>query len=83
MQTITVTTLAESADGFTSLRDAIALANQQSGAVTILFDPSLKDGTINLSLGELVISGDVTINGDIDGDGAPHASGAVAVHCAL
>jgi Ca2+-binding RTX toxin-like protein len=48
-----------------SLREAIAKANAGD---TITFDASLKGQTITLD-SELVLSKDITINGDIDGDG--------------
>jgi FG-GAP-like repeat len=63
-----------------SLREALALANQDpTTADTITFDQDLiggedegvDDGHIALSaeLGELVITGDVTVNGDVHDDG--------------
>ena len=57
-------------DGDVSLRDALAAA--QAGDV-ITFDPAIFNGepidTINLTLGELVISNGVTIDGDLNDDG--------------
>ncbi|MGD1918399.1 MAG: choice-of-anchor Q domain-containing protein [Pleurocapsa sp.] len=47
-------------EGDLSLREAIALS--ESGS-TITFDPELANGTINLSLGELIIDDSVTIQG--------------------
>jgi CSLREA domain-containing protein len=66
-----VNTLADEDDGSLngtgrSLRDAISEA--EAGDV-IVFDPSLADGTIVLSLGELTITISLTIDGDVDGDG--------------
>ncbi len=57
-----------------SLREAIALADQVPEiADTITFDASLFDGepadVIRLTLGTLTLSTDVTINGDLNGDG--------------
>ncbi len=49
-----------------SLREAIALAR---GGDDIRFDPSLAGGTIDLSLGALIITESVTISGDVNGDG--------------
>ena len=62
-------------DGDLSLREAIALANQQEGADTITFNSSL-NGSIVLSQGELTIDDSLTINGlgaenlTIDGNGS-------------
>ncbi|HZR62795.1 MAG TPA: right-handed parallel beta-helix repeat-containing protein [Xanthobacteraceae bacterium] len=61
---------AETADGNgLSLREALTLANDAGGSHTITFDPTLYGGTLTLSLGQLVIGSDVTIDGDIDGNG--------------
>ena len=72
--TLVVTTLADEDDGGfggtgLSLREAISMA---SDGDTIVFDPSLNNGTttdgvIILSLGELVIDKSLTIIGDLDG----------------
>jgi len=60
---------AETADGGgLSLREAIGLANADADADTITFDASLSGSTLTLTGGELVISENVTIDGDIDGD---------------
>src|SRR5262249_19634033 len=62
----------DSLDNLTSLREALALANADPATPhTITFDPSLKGGTLFLApgLGQLVISTDVTIDGDIGHDG--------------
>ncbi|MEO1613933.1 MAG: hypothetical protein AAFU55_16485, partial [Pseudomonadota bacterium] len=45
-----------------SLREAVALANNAAGADTILFDQGLA-GTIRLTLDEISITDDLTING--------------------
>ena len=80
MATIIVnTTLDENdgsiADGDVSLRDAIAAAND-GDSITFASGPGAAfeaGGTIRLSqaLGELVIASDVTIDGDLNDDGAP------------
>ena len=69
-----VTSLADS--GLGSLRQAILDANANGAADTITFDETLAGGTILLSSGELTIADDtadpdLTIDGDVDGDGAP------------
>ena len=68
-----VTTLVDENDGGDggtdlSLREALALANGDPGFDTITFDASLAGQTIVLANGQLTISADVIINGDIDGD---------------
>ncbi|WP_186766461.1 beta strand repeat-containing protein, partial [Phaeobacter marinintestinus] len=55
-------------DGETSLREALAFANSNADASTITFDAALSAQTITLGGTELVLSTDVTIDGDIDGD---------------
>ena len=80
MATFTVTTLQDEdaatidlateivdGDGL-SLREAIAIANASAGADTIEFDAGLADGLIRLTLGELVLTQDITIDGDVNGD---------------
>jgi CSLREA domain-containing protein len=71
MALYTVTTLDDTvaADGQTSLREALALANATATADDIVFDSTLS-GTVVLdnALGELTITSDVTIDGDTDGD---------------
>jgi hypothetical protein len=53
-----------------SLREALVLANQDPiAADTITFDPSLKGDTLTLTQGELAISSNIIIDGDIDGNG--------------
>lgn len=73
--TITVNSLddnTDSGDGVVTLREAIATANadtttdlgdQASGFDTIVFDESLSDGIISLTLGELLINSSVMIDG--------------------
>ncbi|HWX83247.1 MAG TPA: FG-GAP-like repeat-containing protein, partial [Xanthobacteraceae bacterium] len=71
----------ETADGTgLSLREALGLANQDpTSHDTIVFDPNLiggsthgvNDGTLLLTNGQLTVNGNVTIEGDINGDNAP------------
>ncbi len=71
MATITVTTsndTVDANDGETSLREALTLANGSAGADKIVFDKALAGSTIELQ-GELVLSSDVSINGDTNKDG--------------
>jgi hypothetical protein len=58
-------------DGLTSLREALAFANSNPNASTITFDPSLAGDTLTLTQGELDVASDITIDGDIDGNGTP------------
>ncbi len=51
------------ANGDLSLREAVELANLVSGPDVIDFDPQLAGQTITLSLGELVVTDSLTING--------------------
>ena len=64
-------------DGVTSLREALTLANSAANGGdalgdglpdVITFDPTLAGHTLTLTNGELVITDDVTIDGDVDGD---------------
>lgn len=66
---ITVTNLNDS--GLGSLRQAILDANALNGADIITFDPSLSGQTITLASGELQITDDITIDGDLNDDEAP------------
>jgi predicted outer membrane repeat protein len=74
--TFTVTTLADNGAG--SLRDAIAKANQATGADAIAFQAGLT-GTITLTGGELAITDSLTLTGPgsgrvtIDANGAARA----------
>jgi hypothetical protein len=61
MTSFTVTNLFDSGEG--SLRQAIVDANARSGADEIVFDPTLKGGTIELTGGELTIADALTIQG--------------------
>ncbi|MEM6383809.1 MAG: calcium-binding protein, partial [Pseudomonadota bacterium] len=55
--------------GDLSLREAIFLANQNDlTADTITFDTSLAGGTLTLTQGQLVLTSDITIDGDTTGD---------------
>ncbi|MCB1510711.1 MAG: cadherin repeat domain-containing protein [Hyphomicrobiaceae bacterium] len=72
--TYVVTTLADvvdANDGLLSLREAIAAANADAGSDGITFAAGLSGGTIRLALGTLLISDELTIDGDINNDGAP------------
>jgi hypothetical protein len=51
-----------------SLRQALGLANASGGPSTITFAPNLAGGTIHLLTGELDITSDVTIDGEINGN---------------
>jgi hypothetical protein len=55
--------------GDLSLREALVLAQQDPTSVdTITFDPSLAGGTLHLRMGELAVAGNVTVDGDTNGD---------------
>src|SRR3954454_6427160 len=62
-----------------SLREALALANGNPGGDSITFDQSLvggstpggNDGHLRLTQGQLLISSDVIIDGDLNNDGTP------------
>jgi len=67
-----VTTLSDVldlSDGLTSLREALALANSDPDGNTITFAENLSGGTLRLAHGELVITSNVTVDGDIGHDG--------------
>ena len=75
-----VNTLADENDGdyspgHLSLREAISLANANPAADAISFDPSLDDGTIELTLGELTITDSVTIEASPGADITINAGG--------
>jgi predicted outer membrane repeat protein len=59
-------------DGLISLREAVATANSGALTGTITFDMSLVDQVLVLTGGEIVLTGDVAIDGDIVGDGLDH-----------
>jgi hypothetical protein len=66
LATITVTNLYDSGAG--SLRDALSTAQSND---TIQFAPNLAGGTLVLTGGELTIDKNITIDGDIAGNGTP------------
>ena len=71
---ITVTTdadVVDPADGETSLREAVARANDSPGTDRITFDPGLSGATLRLAQGEIVITDSLVIDGDLDDDAAP------------
>ena len=72
MTTFTVTTLDDfvGADGQRSLREAVNAANASPDADTIVFAPGLEGGTLVLTGGQLVLSHNVTIDGDSDNNGS-------------
>ena len=53
-----------------SLREALALTQENGAGVAdvITFHPSLAPGTLTLTQGQLVVAGNVTIDGDANGD---------------
>ena len=76
MASIKVTTahdVVNQRDGLTSLREAIAEARTMPGHDEISFDAGLLDDqgavTLRLLSGELAIGSDLSISGDVDGDG--------------
>ena len=66
MATITVTNLNDSGAG--SLRDALSLANNGD---TVTFAPNLSGGTLLLTSGQLDVTKNLTIEGDLDHNGTP------------
>lgn len=56
-------------DGKLSFREAAALASSELGAYTILFDASLAGQNIEIVNGWVGLTGNITIDGDVDGDG--------------
>ena len=73
MANFTVTTLSDTtaADGFTSLREALTLANANANADTVTFADGLKGGKLVLTQGELAITHTVVIDGDLNNDAVP------------
>ncbi|MEM7507527.1 MAG: choice-of-anchor Q domain-containing protein [Pseudomonadota bacterium] len=62
--------VAETLDGGgLSLREAIGIANGAADAQSITFDASLSGGRLILTGGELLSTGDLTLLGDLDGNG--------------
>ncbi|MEO1092263.1 MAG: right-handed parallel beta-helix repeat-containing protein, partial [Pseudomonadota bacterium] len=74
-QSFVVTTdldVIDDTDGETSLREALALANADpTTADTITFVAGLAGSTILLTAGQLDITSNLTIDGDLDDDGGP------------
>src|SRR5215218_8031803 len=72
MATLTVTTLNDfvGGDGFRSLREAVGQANATPEADVIQFAPGLEGGTLTLTQGELQLTQDVTLDGDVDNNGS-------------
>ena len=64
----TASDIVDAFDGQTSLREAIALANGNADQSDITFSGDLAGQTIILTSGELVLSTDISIDGDIVGD---------------
>jgi hypothetical protein len=67
---------APGADGGISLREAMLAANHTPGPKIIAFSPAISGGTIHVgaTTGDILpimTGGDLTIDGDSDGDGAP------------
>ena len=72
MAVYTVTTaddVVNAGDGVLSLREAVARANASPAADEIVFARSLEGMTLTLTRGELLLSQDVIIDGDVNGDG--------------
>ena len=73
MATFTVTTVNDTVnagDGVLSLREAVAQANASAAADTIVFANGIEGQTLVLTNGELVVTKDLTIDGDKNSDGA-------------
>ena len=69
---LTVTTQADvvdPGDGKLSLRKAVAKANATATADTIVFAANIEGLTLTLTLGELLVTQDLTIDGDQDNNG--------------
>ena len=72
MTTFTVTTLADvvnAGDGKLSLREAVAQANDSAAADRIVFASGLEGKTLTLAHGELLVTHDLTIDGDANNNG--------------
>ena len=72
MATFTVTTAADvvnAGDGVLSLREAVAQANATGSADTIRFAAAVESKTLMLAGGQLMLTRDVTIDGDSNDDG--------------
>ena len=64
----TASDIVDANDNLTSLREAVAFANSNADASTITFDASLAGQTLGLTQGQIALSTEVTIDGDINGD---------------
>ena len=72
MATFTVNTAADVVDSNLnqlSLREAVNLANATAAADTIVFANALEGQTLVLNQGQLVLTQDLTIDGDLNNDG--------------
>src|SRR4051812_16705545 len=72
MATLTVTTasdVVDAGDGVLSLREAVAQSNATATVDTINFASFIEGQTLVLTEGELTLSRDVTIDGDLNNDG--------------
>src|SRR3954454_8102292 len=72
MATLTVTTADDSVDrfdGLLSLREALTQSNGTAELDTIQFASGLEGQTLVLTQGELTLSRDVIIDGDLNNDG--------------
>ena len=71
MTTFTVNTTADviADDGKLSLREAVAQTNANADADRIVFAGALEGKPLALTGGQLVLTSDVTIDGDRDNDG--------------
>ena len=72
MATFTVTTVNDTVnagDGMLSLREAVAQANASAAADTIVFANGIEGQTLVLTNGELVVTKDLTIDGNKNSDG--------------
>ncbi|MEM1343237.1 MAG: calcium-binding protein [Pseudomonadota bacterium] len=58
-------------DGQTSLREAVEAVNTGAASGTIAFAPFLQGSVLRLTNGPLTITGGISIDGDIDGNGTP------------
>ena len=81
LRVTTAADVVDAHDGLTSLREALAFANavadadgdgQANDAITFASGAAFEGGvTIALTQGQLMLASDVTIAGDLDGDGVP------------